>query len=273
LRFCIQNTILPGNCHTPPEEVNVEPRSSARVDAPPRRIARRPLREDVRAELLEWIWRGAVAPGSRVSDQALAADLGVSRTPVREALLRLHREGVVIADPGRGFLIKPLSAAEVRDLYPVLWTLECLALSLSPAPAAPRLRELRRLNREMALAREPETLLELDLGWHAALLSECPNQPLLDLIRSLKERLRRYEHAYMRGVGRVAVSTRQHDQIAAALAKGDPELAARWLEKNWRISLERLTAWLETSEPPASRGSTLVLPTGSSPRRRRSTRR
>jgi DNA-binding GntR family transcriptional regulator len=216
------------------------------------RIVRRPLREDVHAELLERICRGALPAGSRLRDTALAAEMGVSRTPIREALLRLHREGMVRADMGRGFVVERLSAREVRELYPILWTLERLALSLSPPPTAALLRELRSINRRLRAAkRDPHTCLELDGRWHRKLLSHCPNRPLLDLIGSLKDRLRRYEVAYMRDMGRVELSTRHHDRIAAALASGDRMAAARWLERNWRISLERLGGWLARIEGPS----------------------
>jgi DNA-binding GntR family transcriptional regulator len=80
----------------------------------------------------------------------------------------------------------------------------------------------------------------------------CPNRSLLEQIRALKERLRRYEYAYMRDVGRVELSTRHHDRIASALAVGDTDQAVHWLERNWRISLERLGGWLASlEEPPA----------------------
>jgi DNA-binding GntR family transcriptional regulator len=249
-----------------------------------RRIVRRPLREAVHAELLEQICRGAVPAGSRLSDVTLAAQLGVSRTPVREALLRLHREGMVRADMGRGFVVEPLSGREVHELYPILWTLECLALRLSPPPSASRLRELKAINRDLRSAkRDAEASLELDGRWHRALVAACANGPLLELIRSLKERLRRYEYAYMRDVGRVELSTRHHERIAAALSAGDLDRAVHWLERNWRISQERLGGWLagivEASSAPAGdaasaeierrpkrRGS---LPTGARHPRRR----
>jgi DNA-binding GntR family transcriptional regulator len=210
------------------------------------RIVRRPLRDDVHTALLERIWRGELPAGSRLRDVSLAAAMGVSRTPVREALLQLQREGMVRADMGRGFVVEALSPREVRELYPIVWTLECLALRLSPQPSAALVRRLRAVNRDLRAAkREPEACLELDGRWHDALLTACPNEPLLALLRSLKDRLRRYEYAYMRDVGRVELSTRHHDRIAAALAAGDLEGAAHWLERNWRISLERLGGWLQ----------------------------
>ena len=219
-------------------------------------IVRRPLREAVHARLVDEICLGVLPGGSRLSDVTLSDRLGVSRTPVREALLRLHREGLVRADMGRGFVVEPLSAREVQDLYPIVWTLECLALRTSPAPSASHLRSLRSINRRLRSAkREPETSLELDGRWHGELLAGCPNRALLELIAGLKERLRRYEYAYMRDVGRVELSTRHHDRIASALATGRLDEAVHWLERNWRISLERLGGWLASLEAARKPGA------------------
>ena len=86
-------------------------------------ITREPLREQVHRAIVGRILREDLAPGARISDSVLAQELGVSRTPVREALLRLEREGFLDVDVGRGFFVKPLSAGEVREVYPILWTL------------------------------------------------------------------------------------------------------------------------------------------------------
>src|SRR6516164_2816173 len=94
----------------------------------PLAINKKPLREDVHALLRERIVSGGLMPGNRLQDVQLAAELGVSRTPVREALLRLEGEGLVESDPNRGFFVAPLSRKEVLEIYPIVWSLECLAL-------------------------------------------------------------------------------------------------------------------------------------------------
>src|SRR6516164_1747566 len=91
-------------------------------------ISKKPLRDDIHALLRERIVKGGVPPGNRLQDVQLASELGVSRTPVREALLRLEREGLVESDPNRGFFVAPLSRQEVLEIYPMVWALKCLAL-------------------------------------------------------------------------------------------------------------------------------------------------
>ena len=209
-------------------------------------ITRVPLREQVHHAVIRRILREELAPGSRLSDSALAAELGVSRTPVREALLRLEREGFLETDVGRGFFVKALSAREVREVYPILWTLEILAMRSSAPPAPTTLAELDRINDEMGrVSDDPERRIDLDILWHRTLVSGCENEQLLAMIAGLKAVIRRYEYAYMQDAGRVPVSTRTHGEIARALDGGDVDGAARLLESNWRITAEQLAEWLD----------------------------
>jgi DNA-binding GntR family transcriptional regulator len=209
-------------------------------------IVRQPLRDQVRANLTHRLLAGSLRPGARLRDSALAVELGVSRTPVREALLRLEREGIVSADLGHGFVVCPLTSREVREKYPIMWTLEILALRSSPLPSAQRLRRLRRLNE--GIAREHSDLarrVELDTEWHALLLSDCPNASLTEMMGTLKASIRRYEIAYMHDAGPASESIEHHDHILVALEARDVDRAAMWLERNWAIGVDSLAAWLD----------------------------
>ena len=209
-------------------------------------ITRVPLREQVHRAVVDRILREELAPGARISDSVMAQELGVSRTPVREALLRLEREGFLEVDMGRGFFVKPLAADEVRETYPVLWTLEVLALRSSPPAEAGTVAGLDRINAQLAEAGEdPERRIDLDVEWHDVLLGRCANRRLLEMIGGLKAVVRRYEYAYMQNAGHIPVSTRTHADIARALDRGDVEAAVPLLESNWRFSMEEILEWLE----------------------------
>jgi DNA-binding GntR family transcriptional regulator len=211
-------------------------------------ITRVPLREQVHRAVVGRILREELAPGSRISDSVMAAELGVSRTPVREALLRLEREGFLEVDMGRGFFVKPLSATEMREVYPILWTLEVLALRTLAPPPRSTFAELDRINAEMAeVGDDPERRIDLDTAWHRTLLEGCGNQRLLEMIASVKAVVRRYEYAYMQNSGFIPVSTRTHDDIARAVERGDLEAAAPLLESNWRFGMEEMLEWLESA--------------------------
>lgn len=207
-------------------------------------ITRIPLRDQVHHAIVDRILRNEVRGGSRLSDTALARELGVSRTPIREALLRLEREGFLESDLGRGFFIKPLNVREVHEAYPVLWTLEVLALRGAGSPSAERLAEMAEVNARLEGEAEPERRIDLDGVWHRLLLEPCGNERLLGLIDSLKQVIRRYEYAYMQNAGHVPLSTRTHEQIAERMAAGDVEGAVPLLEGNWRATRDSLVEWL-----------------------------
>lgn len=209
-------------------------------------ITRVPLREQVHRAVVGRILREELPPGSRISDSVMAAELGVSRTPVREALLRLEREGFLEVDVGRGFFVKPLSATEMREVYPILWTLEILALRSQPPLPRSSIAELDRVNAELSGAGDdPERRIDLDVEWHQALLAGCENRRLLEMIASVKAVVRRYEYAYMQNAGFIPVTTRTHDEIARALERGDVEAAVPLLESNWRFGMEEMLHWFE----------------------------
>src|SRR5713101_6738628 len=89
------------------------------------------LRQDVLQALLKRIIEGTLKPATKIIESRLAAELDVSRTPLREALLHLEREGLVRSDLRRGFTVERLSAREVRETYPLLAALECFGVRSS----------------------------------------------------------------------------------------------------------------------------------------------
>jgi len=205
-------------------------------------IQRRPLRDDVHQEILSRLLAGTYASGARLKDTALAYTLGVSRTPVREALVRLAREGFLEADMGRGFTVRALNATEVREVYPLLWTLERLALQISAdqGPVAETtLARLDQINAELGRAGDDaRRQLELDLQWHDALVSTSPNQRLLSTLATLRDVIVRYEHAFLPATGVAASLAREHREIAHALGMRTTDAAAALLEKHWRLKMD-----------------------------------
>ncbi len=207
---------------------------------------RKPLRDQIYQLVLDRLLRGELPPGSRVVESELAGELGVSRTPLREALFRLEQEGFLQADLARGFTVVPLTAREVREIYPIIWTLECLALSSIGQTERVPLKELEQINVDLAQGQEdPADKLTLDSRWHEVLLRNCPNRRLLQMITSLKQVAYRYERAYMREAALVETSVEQHRLISDALERGDLAQAATLLEQNWRFGMNALLQHLD----------------------------
>ena len=158
-------------------------------------IERKNLRSQVREELLARMRAGEVRPGESINEVALAAELGVSRTPLREALIALESEGQIESENGKGFRFVPLSAREFEELCPIIVTLEGLALDLSPAD---ELAELGKRLSELAAAFSDDVAQHAlvnrkDDEWHNLMLSACPNQKLLEQIAQVRSAIHRYE--------------------------------------------------------------------------------
>jgi len=216
-------------------------------------VERAPLRSRVRRVVLNGILHGALAAGGDVNEAELAAQLGVSRTPLREALLGLEADGFLESAVGRGFSVVPLTERDVVEIYPILWTLEGVALRAAPPSKPAAMKRLAALNRELeAVVRSPKKALALDRKWHELLLNECPNRHLLSSIAFYKDLAERYEFAYMRHSGQLPLSAKQHRAILAALRKGNVGRAVASLEKNWRVSQQFLIPWIRGSHTPTA---------------------
>jgi DNA-binding GntR family transcriptional regulator len=209
-------------------------------------ITRSPLRDEVYKAVLAQIHRGDLPARGRVRDTDLAKQLGVSRTPVREALLRLAREGVLEADMGRGFSVRPLDPIEMRETGAILSSLEALALQLSDEIPPARLLRLSQIDQELAATRgDVDRCIDLDEEWHRSLLEGCPNVRLRGMISTLWQVPRRYMRAYLREANRVSLSTQHHAKIIEALRRNDLETALERFTHHWQRGIEELGAWIE----------------------------
>ena len=195
------------------------------------------LRQDVVPEIRKSILVGRLKPGAKIIESRLAATLGVSRTPLREALLHLEREGLVRSDLRRGFTVEALSVREVRETYPVLANLECYAVRSSGPFLSPLLPVLERINARFRRARSAQQALELDTRWHDTLISPSNNSRLAGLIASLRLAIRRYELIYMSDTALLSTSAAQHDAILGALRKSDMETALDGIEANYVLGM------------------------------------
>lgn len=199
-------------------------------------IERRHLREEVGELIRERIVQQRLPVNQSIGEIALAEELGVSRTPIRETLLGLERDGLVKAVPGRGFVVQPLSAREARQLYPIVWSLERLAFDGIARAPAEVIDQLRTTNAALAQAETSDKRTRLDTEWHRRLVSISGNERLLATLQSVKASIARYEHAFLDVTGRRDQSVAEHDRIIQLL-ETDPVLAAEAIEDHWRRGL------------------------------------
>jgi DNA-binding GntR family transcriptional regulator len=219
-------------------------------------IVRRPnLSDSITSRLRAWVLDGRLQAGERINEVHLAAELGVSRTPLREALARLVAEGAVTLRPRHGYYVCPLSRSEFEQIYPVRALLDPEALRLAGVPSAKRMARLEALNHKLREMTDSEEAIARDDAWHLELVADCPNRVLIDLIRQFMQRTRRYELALMRERRQLLRAIADHDDILRALKAGDLGGACTALRHNMESGKEAILAWLgerEKSTPEAS---------------------
>ena len=189
--------------------------------------------------LKDLVVSGALEPGERASESQLAEKLGVSRTPVREALTRLVTEGF-LQTATRGYMRRPLEVQETLDLYEARVAIEreCLRLALERATDA-QLQEARAYleeSRAVADSTPVQQLVELDEGFHLRIADMAGNSELRRMLVSLNERIRFIRWIDMENVGRDSTQL-EHQEILQALTARDAALSERLLSGH--IALRR----------------------------------
>lgn len=194
------------------------------------------LRDRAFATIRDAIVDGTLAPGERLRDQELCTWLGLSRTPVREALNRLEQDGLVETAPQRYTQVAPLHRREVLDAFPVVAAVHALAAELAvPHMTEKDFRALRAANRRFAEAlagHRVDAALAADDAFHGIFVEVAANGEIPRVLDRLMPRVRRLERLRFGSLpGRDSV--RQHDTIFDAAAGGDAGETATLVRENW----------------------------------------
>ena len=194
------------------------------------------LRDDVYRRLRDAIVDGTLTPGEQLRDLELAAWLGVSRTPVREALLRLAHSGLVLAQPGRSTVVSPLDVREVRDARDVVAAMHELAVREAvPVLTEADLATMRDANRRFAAAVQSgdvEQALLADDDLHGVLVTIAGNRALDTVLEQFTPTVRRAERLRF-GSPRGRQSLTEHEELIRLCAAGDVEGAAAVAYDTW----------------------------------------
>lgn len=181
-----------------------------------------PLRDVVFQTLRQAILRGELKPGERLMEVRLAKKLGVSRTPIREAIRKLELEGLVLMIPRRGAEVAKISEKNLRDVLEVRRSLEELAIDL----ACQRIQEeeletLREAQKEFAAAVAAGDAMEIaqtDEKFHEIIYSGTGNQKLMQILSNLREQMYRYRLEYIKDANKRQILLVEHEQILKALS-------------------------------------------------------
>jgi DNA-binding GntR family transcriptional regulator len=187
--------------------------------------------------LREAILGGVLKPGDRIRQEELAARLGASRLPVREALRMLEAEGLTEHEAHKGARVSRLSAHEVDVIYRMREKLEPLALNESvPLLSEDDLGRLDDVQRRIEENDEIEKFLDLDREFHLLTYSACPIDPLNSMVTRLWNSTQHYRRAFVAlgGSDRMWVVNAEHRLILDAIARRDVTDAERFVEGHIR---------------------------------------
>lgn len=243
-----------GACTTNPADLAMP---AIRKPGAPPRVPRHQLISDAHDRLRDLIVRGRLAPGAPIIETEVAAILGLRRSHVRVALLRLQESGFVISSRIGTYSrsrVAPLTVDDVQELFTVIGALEGVA---ARAAAALGVREraalavaLRRINRQLrrGAAVTGSEYYDLDAQFHARYVTQCGGARVRMLYESIKPQLDRYALMYTYALyEQASVSAAEHEMIIEAIDDGDGDAAQRAADANWRNAAERFRRFMDVA--------------------------
>ena len=195
-----------------------------------------PLREVVFKTLRNAIIKGEFMPGERLMEEKIAANLGVSRTPVREAIRMLELEGLVAMIPRKGEEVAKITVKDLRDALEVRMALEELSVVL----ACERITDEGKKKlltagvefKEAINSKLVPAIVEKDERFHDVIFEASQNQRLISMAMNLREKVYRYRFEYVKVFSYHDKLITEHDEITKAILRGDKETAQKVMRKH-----------------------------------------
>jgi len=209
----------------------------------------KPLRELVFEHLREAIISGRLKPGERLMEVQLAEEMGVSRTPAREAIRKLELEGLVVMIARRGVYVSNLSIKDVTETFEIRAALESLAAGLAAERITPEgLEQLERILVRIGECMDDsdvDRLVELDEEFHSILFAASRNQRLTQIINNLREQINRFRKTSLSTPGRFRAVFEEHKRIAEAISQGNSPLAQALSKKHMENAEMSIMEWIK----------------------------
>lgn len=210
------------------------------------RLLGRPLYQEVADLLRRRIYDQELLPGQPIDEKSLCSELGISRTPLREALKVLHADGLITLEPRRGCHVTTLNNEELNELFPVMAVLEglCAREMMKRITASDLARlEAMHVNLEQhAAAGNVDAYYEQNSLFHKELQLLSGNRYLQRVTADLRRILMLARHQQLRMPGRLEASLNEHRIIMEALRKGDPEIAEAKMKEHLLQQAQALTS-------------------------------
>jgi len=191
----------------------------------------KPLREVIFNTLREAIILGELKPGERLMEVQLAEKMGVSRTPVREAIRKLELEGLVVMAPRKGAHVADLSVKDIMDVLEVRSTLDGLASSLAASRITEdEIKEMLHLHNQFVSYVEKENhqgQIKKDVEFHDIIYRASRNDKLIQIANNLREQVQRFRVIYIKDYSSSKNLVREHRELCDAIISRNPELAMK----------------------------------------------
>ena len=211
-----------------------------------------PLRDIVFQKLREAIITGQLKPGDRLMEIKLANTMGVSRTPVREAIRKLQGEGLVIMNARRGAVVAPINLQTMKELLEIRKALESLACQLVASKATEEdveeLREINNIMRRAVSDDDVNLMTEQDVAFHERITELAANNHLQNMLDQIKEHLYRYRLEFIKELKNREVLVEEHDRIIDAIATRNARLAGKEVEKHIELQEKFIINTIEKME-------------------------
>lgn len=194
----------------------------------------RPLGEIVYEAIRDAIVTHALKPGERLMETELAEEMGVSRTPVREAIRKLELEGYVVMIPRKGAYVAGLSIKDINEVFEIRAALEALAAALAARRATPEeIEEMQRIvvtEADQFKTNDLMKTIEADTRFHELIYIASRNTRLLAMIKDIREQVQRFRTTTLAVPGRLKFAIGEHRRLVEAIADRDMESArqAAW---------------------------------------------
>lgn len=189
----------------------------------------KPLREIVYGELKRQILIGEIVPGTRMMEVELAEVMGVSRTPVREAIRKLEIEGLVKIEPRKGAYASDISVKDMLDVLEVREDMEAFAAALTARRiTAEEVDEMEEANDEYNKAihsGDTDAIIKSDEAFHKTIVKITGNKTLMSMIEAIQELATRFRYLYYDDFSRYENMPREHEEIIQAIKTGDEDKA------------------------------------------------
>ena len=209
--------------------------------------SKKPLRETIYADLKRQVLSGQLPPGSRVVEIALADQLQVSRTVIREVIKQLELEGLVRIIPYKGTEVARFSLMDIEEIYALQATLEGMAADLATKKMTPAgWKDLQRIQRQLrkALDKTPGEWQKLNIRFHQFFIERCGNGRLQNLIKNQRDQFARYWRIILSIPGQRERNASGHEKILKAIESGDSLKVRLAMEEHIHQTAKNLVEFL-----------------------------